>query len=1104
MAFMVAANVTAQGWPEKYEGVMLQGFYWDSYQDTKWNNLKDQVNELSSYYDLIWVPNSGQTKADDWNAPGNWGYENMGYMPVFWLKHNTCFGTQQELIDMIDAFKAKGTKFIADVVINHKNGLTNWADFPCESVTGPTNSNKTYSVTWATEMRKLWGICTGDEVFTKDGGLHDGIQYSCATSDEYDGNINADEGDNFDGCRDLDHTNATVQSNIKTYLHFLKDELGYGGFRYDMVKGFKAYYVGLYNLDVEPEFSVGEYWDASYDNVVNLWIKETALPNGSQGKYQSAAFDFPLKYAINDAFNNGRWINLWGNKGIAGNRGMSRYSVTFVDNHDTYRNDYDRVNNNVLAANAFILGLPGTPCIFLPHWQQYKTEIKKMIAARKAAGINNQSEIKQDWGNDNGFYMKVEGTKGSVIVISGYLPEDSYDHDGFTRITSGQNYAYYVSDNVAQTAISNYNTTEAQNASEIAVYVKDNNEGNPYLYAWTGEGSTKTEPLGVWPGTKLTQKVTLADGSSWYKQAIQAQDLSVVAHYNEGDDKQSKDISVNGDTYICYWKGNVKKHADYSSFYNSDPTLKTVDAYFEAPSDWTTVKSYAWNPNFYDNYYNGESHPETLYAGAWPGTTLTEIVGKSSTNNNIYRWRINMNYNQGVPIWIKFNNGGNNETDNFKMVNASYYNYNGLASSDKMEFYPTIALDGVESVSSATNWNGEGNVAQAQHEKKPSLTLYYPAGTYTVQAIVRGTKDKDLSLSAGSSTSTIKLTGNESGSPSTITTDGVAEYYVEGTNNGWQKVQATCTLTEAGVFKIVLSSDADTWQIGALTILTGADTPGKYITTATTQATTTNVDATNQYNFSFYDRGANRNVLIKAANSDQLVAKLPYNVIVGNACAQLRLFDGAYDFYANQDFTASAVSYDRKFTKGKKVTVCLPFAVSADEMEALDIKAYQFDGLTEGGSFHFNSVESMEANKPYVLVAGENATPFATLSGHSIVQTDNLTTTVEGISFTGTMKRQTLNSSNNLFYYGYSNGSFVKVGSNVGINPFRAYITTSQPLNQTVNAVFEDVSAIRDITRQQTKDSESIYTLDGRRAVSNGGSLSKGIYIKGGKKYVIK
>lgn len=40
MMLALAGNVYAQGWPANYKGVMLQGFYWDSYQDTQWSHLE--------------------------------------------------------------------------------------------------------------------------------------------------------------------------------------------------------------------------------------------------------------------------------------------------------------------------------------------------------------------------------------------------------------------------------------------------------------------------------------------------------------------------------------------------------------------------------------------------------------------------------------------------------------------------------------------------------------------------------------------------------------------------------------------------------------------------------------------------------------------------------------------------------------------------------------------------------------------------------------------------------------------------------------------------------------------------------------------------------
>ena len=42
-AVLASVNMFAQGWPANHSGVMLQGFYWDSYFDSKWTNLEAQA-----------------------------------------------------------------------------------------------------------------------------------------------------------------------------------------------------------------------------------------------------------------------------------------------------------------------------------------------------------------------------------------------------------------------------------------------------------------------------------------------------------------------------------------------------------------------------------------------------------------------------------------------------------------------------------------------------------------------------------------------------------------------------------------------------------------------------------------------------------------------------------------------------------------------------------------------------------------------------------------------------------------------------------------------------------------------------------------------------
>ncbi len=269
-AAMAASWTGAQahdGWPARYDGVMLQGFYWDSYSDTKWTRLTSQADELSRYFSLIWVPNSGRSTSTS---------NQMGYMPVYWFtNHSSSFGTEAELLEMIATYKAKGTGFIADVVINHRVGRSNWTDFPSETWDGKT---------WHIGPE---GICSTDEVRNASG------QAKPTGA--------PDTGDDFDGARDLDHTNATVRENVKNYCRCLLEDFGYTGFRYDLVKGYAPEYTKIYNQYAKPAFSVGEYWDGSYDKCA-AWIEGTGR--------ESAAFDFPLKYQLNKAWSTGDLAEL--------------------------------------------------------------------------------------------------------------------------------------------------------------------------------------------------------------------------------------------------------------------------------------------------------------------------------------------------------------------------------------------------------------------------------------------------------------------------------------------------------------------------------------------------------------------------------------------------------------------------------------------------------------------------------------------------------------------------------------------------------------------------------------------------------------------------
>lgn len=465
-------------WPANYDGVMLQGFYWNSFEDTQWTKLTAQADELSTYFNAIWIPNSA------WCTDGN----SMGYDPVYWFLHKSSFGSAQELKEMISAYKERGVSIIEDVVLNHKkpqgkkvtkNGqqVASWIDLAEETV---TLDNTQYEIKWSGA-----DICKND-----DGG------YIAAQGWEVTGNN--DTGDDFPGFRDLDHTSANVQNNIKIYLRYLLETLGYDGFRLDMVKGYSGYYTKLYNEAIKPKFCVGEYWDG-FNAIIN-WINST-------GK-TSAAFDFPFKYQLNEACK-GNWSAL-NNKGMAGSPEWNRYAVTFVDNHDTYKND-SRLTGSVLAANAIILGMPGTPCIFLKHWQSYPIAIGNMILARKACGLTNQSSITEQKQVSGGYVIKTEGSKGSVLVLCGTT---SYDTNGFKLIASGNNFAYYVSNNInvegLRPGTDNPYTDEIPECvkpipGHIYFYFRGNKDfPTPYAWVW-GQNNVCFNTKKKWPGDAMTK-----------------------------------------------------------------------------------------------------------------------------------------------------------------------------------------------------------------------------------------------------------------------------------------------------------------------------------------------------------------------------------------------------------------------------------------------------------------------------------------------------------------------------------------------------------------------------------------------------------------------
>ena len=605
-------NLNSQGWASDYSGVMLQGFSWDSYNESQWKVLEKQADELKNYIDLVWLPQSGKCLETT---------QVMGYMPYYYFNQNSSFGSEAELRSLITKFKAAGIGAIADVVINHRN-TEGWYTFPAETYKG------------VTYQMLSTDICKND-----DGG-------TTATQAATNGvslSQNNDEGTDFGGCRDIDHKSENVQKVIKAYLKYLKDDLGYTGFRYDMVKGFDGSHVADYNDATGVEYSVGEYWDGN--DKIESWINRT--------NKKSAAFDFQFRYNVRDAVNgaaNGKvttssdWSKLNSNDNLMHDANYRRYAVTFVENHDTqYRSETeqnDPLRKDTIAANAYMLAMPGTPCIFQPHWNAYKSEIKEMIAARKYAGITNMSNYANKQSKKTLYVNEVTGTKYKLLVAVGNDADKYAGETGYTKILSGYHYAYFLS-NDAETSWTSMPSGSYEEGFKTTLTAVSQTEGAKLVYTLDGSNPTsksttvesgkeisingtctlkvgllvngevrniathqytiekfkaykfmvyvnadavKWSPLYCytwkkaasveWPGEKMTETKAIG-GKTWYYKEVSIDNANEVVNviFNNGTDKPQT-VDIKGLTSTAYFEietskdGNKNKVKDVTAEYN--------------------------------------------------------------------------------------------------------------------------------------------------------------------------------------------------------------------------------------------------------------------------------------------------------------------------------------------------------------------------------------------------------------------------------------------------------------------------------------------------------------------------------------------------------
>ena len=413
--------------PANCPDVMLQAFYWDSndgsksttiYGRTRWidhlnGNNGSSATEMGQWFDLVWLPQMSKSSG------------GLGYHPTDYSSLESGLGTEKKLRELIDTLHVNGARVVADIVINHADAQEGWCNFKSYDFGAYGKFTPDGSYICSTDEMNTYApesACRGYAVGNPDDGYGDEANYASS--------------------RDWDHTNYEERDMFKAYLRWMRNVVKVDGFRYDYCKGYHNSHINEYNRAAEAYFSVMEYWDGNVN---------TLQDRLSDASWNTTTFDFATKYT---AFNNGIASDYYQGLKGAGLPGANkaRYAVTFVDSHDSFQRDGNEFcgegnsmticRDKVLQCNAYMLSMPGVPCVFWPHWVTFKDEIKAMINARYKTGVHSESGVNDETGN--GYYKAtIYGTNGEIRLLLG--PNSGYDTtpSGYTLATKGVNYGVY-------------------------------------------------------------------------------------------------------------------------------------------------------------------------------------------------------------------------------------------------------------------------------------------------------------------------------------------------------------------------------------------------------------------------------------------------------------------------------------------------------------------------------------------------------------------------------------------------------------------------------------------------------------------------------------
>ena len=226
----------------------------------------------------------------------------------------------------------------------------------------------------------------------------------------------------------------------------------------------------------------------------------------------------------------------------------------------------------------------------------------------------------------------------------------------------------------------------------------------------------------------------------------------------------------------------------------------------------------------------------------------------------------------------------------------------------------------------------------------------------------------------------------------------------------------------------------------------------------------------------------------------------------------------------NNNIVAKAgvnVTLKRTMAKGVWNTICLPFDVTYDVAQAAfgnDVKIAELDGNSTGTTLSFKNVNAIKATIPYLIKPSEVKTSNEYVFENVNIDAANVNpyfSTTSNLAFVGIYNMVDITKNvtevlDDTYYAAFLGANNTVYKANPVKEPgketkgFRAYFAIPNSVKASELRVVIDGTAtsIKNIDSEVVESNASVYNLQGQRV--DGNNLTPGIYVKAGKKFVVK